>query len=235
VYGRPEDPDANVRALLSTAGGDKEAAQGILDEMKAVHNHRFASVVVEESDFDANGRIDASKVYQQFLKDVGGHAGALKGLREEFLAAIEYAVPGEARDISFLYNVAYEYSAAKAYRTANEDATKQFGPDFIQRDAHLLGQWGAAPRDVSFEAGTTLAMDTVSAASLGWGFTERGLRSSALGAKRPKRERRPSFRKEPRASVDGAKHGWLMSSKMLARNHRNHSERVLVTATSIDW
>jgi hypothetical protein len=174
VYSRPEDPDANVRALLTTAGGDKEAAQGILDDMKAANNRRFASVVVEESDFDANGQIDTSKVYQQFLKEVGGHAGALKGLREAFLAAIECAVPGQARDVSFLYNVAYEYSVTRAYQAADEDAKKHFGPDFIQRNAHLVGQYGAAPRDVSLEAGAALSMDTIGAASLGLGIYRAG-------------------------------------------------------------
>ena len=57
---------------------------------------------------------------------------------------------------------------------ADEDAKKHFGPDFIQRNASLLGQYGAAPQDVSLEAGAVLAVDTIGAASLGLGIYRAG-------------------------------------------------------------
>jgi RHS repeat-associated protein len=153
-------------SALHRSGG-KEGALKRLKDFRAGNVKNYAITIIEESDFDSNGGLNRDKLYQQFLKQVGGHAGALKGLREEFFEAVEGARAGESREISFLYNVAYEYSALRAEELARQDAEQHFGPDFIQRNAHLAGQWGAAPPDISAKAAAVLAADTVAAAALG--------------------------------------------------------------------
>jgi RHS repeat-associated protein len=169
---RPEKPDSRVQAILRESGGDKAKAYQRVLEMKAAGQSGAAAITIEESDFDVHGNLDASKVYGQFVGQVGGHSAEIEDLREAFLASISGAQAGEVRDLSFLYNVAHEYSALRAYQLADEDARSNFGPDFIQRNAHLLG--GAGPQDVRIEAGAALAMDTVGAASLGLGIYRAG-------------------------------------------------------------
>jgi RHS repeat-associated protein len=169
---QPQKPDSRVQAILKESGGDKAKAYQRILEMKAAGQRSAAAITIEESDFDVHGNLDASKVYGQFLGQVGGHSAELEDLREAFVASIAGARAGEVRDISFLYNVAHEYSAVRAYQLADEDSRSHFGPDFIQRNAHLMG--GAGPRDVRIEAGAALAMDTISAASLGLGIYRAG-------------------------------------------------------------
>ena len=202
-------------SALHRSGG-KEGALKRLKDFRAGNVESYAITIIEESDFDSNGRLDRDKLYQQFLKQVGGHAGALKGLREEFFAAVDGARAGESREISFLYNVGHEYSTMKAEDLARQDAEQHSGPDFIQKNAHLVGQWGAAPPEVSAKAAVVLAADTVTAAALGLEIYRAGAavlagapeasRTAASGEVRFKRWRRGEAIDKP--LPDGSAPSW---------------------------
>ncbi len=75
----------------------------------------------------------------------------------------------ELRNVSFAYNVGYDYSAAKAYEFAEQTSTGFPVAHGFQVTASLIGQSqaGAAPADFAMEYRGWLALDTVLTASMG--------------------------------------------------------------------
>jgi hypothetical protein len=139
--------------------------------MRAGNYSSYAVTILEESDF-TNGHLNADKVYGQFIEQVGTWALGVDGLREEFLRGLDGARVGDSRDVSFLYNVAYGYSAAQAQAAATRQAPNIPIVRHFSETANLAGQGmvGAAPSGYALDYSVQLGVDTLGAVSAGLGI-----------------------------------------------------------------
>jgi hypothetical protein len=146
-------------------GGGKEGALRLLAQLREQKVENYAITILEERDY-ASGVLDQDKVYEQFLKQVGGYASNIAGLKDAFLSQLQGARPDESRNVSALYGASYEFSAATAYEYAEQTSTKVPGARSFQITASLFeqGRLGNAPANFVPEQGAQFVLDTALAA-----------------------------------------------------------------------